>query len=42
MTEEGAVTPDEIEILADRTPFLREGYESIGAAGKGRPPADPL
>ena len=33
VTEEGSVTPDEIEILADRTPFLREGYELVGAAG---------
>jgi translation initiation factor 2B subunit (eIF-2B alpha/beta/delta family) len=33
VTEEGAVTPDEISILADRTPFLREGYELVGAAG---------
>jgi translation initiation factor 2B subunit (eIF-2B alpha/beta/delta family) len=33
VTEEGAVTPDEVEILADRTPFLREGYELLGAAG---------
>jgi translation initiation factor 2B subunit (eIF-2B alpha/beta/delta family) len=33
VTEDGAVTPDEIEILADRTPFLREGYELVGAAG---------
>ncbi len=33
VTEEGAVTPDEVSILADRTPFLREGYELVGAAG---------
>jgi len=33
VTEDGAVSPDEIEILADRTPFLREGYELVGAAG---------
>ena len=38
VTEEGAVTPDEISILADRTPFLREGYELVGAAGS-RPAA---
>ena len=33
VTEDGAVTPDEVSILADRTPFLREGYELVGAAG---------
>jgi len=26
VTEEGAVTPDEVSALVDRTPFLRDGY----------------
>jgi translation initiation factor 2B subunit (eIF-2B alpha/beta/delta family) len=38
VTEEGAVTPDEVSILVDRTPFLREGYELVRAAGS-RPAA---
>ena len=28
-TEEGAVTPDEVAALIDRTPFLRTGYELL-------------
>lgn len=31
VTEEGAVPPDEIASLVDRTPFLREGYELLQA-----------
>jgi translation initiation factor 2B subunit (eIF-2B alpha/beta/delta family) len=33
VTEDGAVTPDEVATLAERTPFLREGYELVGATG---------
>jgi len=29
VTEEGAVTPDEVAALIDRTPFLRTGYELL-------------
>jgi translation initiation factor 2B subunit (eIF-2B alpha/beta/delta family) len=29
VTEEGAWAPDEIAVLVDRTPFLREGYELL-------------
>ncbi len=33
VTEDGAFPPEEIAALVDRTPFLREGYELIGASG---------
>jgi translation initiation factor 2B subunit (eIF-2B alpha/beta/delta family) len=33
VTEDGTLPPGEIAVLVDRTPFLREGYELIGAAG---------
>jgi translation initiation factor 2B subunit (eIF-2B alpha/beta/delta family) len=33
VTEDGAVPPDEVAVLVERTPFLREGYELLGAAG---------
>jgi translation initiation factor 2B subunit (eIF-2B alpha/beta/delta family) len=44
VTEDGALPPDEIATLVDQTPFLREGYELIGAAGvvTARPDADGL
>jgi translation initiation factor 2B subunit (eIF-2B alpha/beta/delta family) len=32
VTEDGPIAPDDVEALADRTPFLREGYELIRAA----------
>ena len=34
VTEDGAISPDDVETLSDRTPFLREGYELIRAAGE--------
>jgi translation initiation factor 2B subunit (eIF-2B alpha/beta/delta family) len=33
VTEDGVMPPEEIATLVDRTPFLSEGYELIGAAG---------
>jgi translation initiation factor eIF-2B subunit delta len=33
VTEDGALPPNEIATLVDRTPFLREGYALIGAVG---------
>jgi translation initiation factor 2B subunit (eIF-2B alpha/beta/delta family) len=33
VTEDGALAPDQIATLVDRTSFLREGYELIGAVG---------
>jgi translation initiation factor 2B subunit (eIF-2B alpha/beta/delta family) len=32
VTEEGEFTPDEIGVLIDRTPFLRDGYELLVTA----------
>ncbi len=36
VTEDGGFPPGEIATLVDRTPFLREGYELLGAAGAPR------
>jgi translation initiation factor 2B subunit (eIF-2B alpha/beta/delta family) len=36
MTEEGPFKPDELGVLADRVPFLREGYELVAPAGVSR------
>jgi translation initiation factor 2B subunit (eIF-2B alpha/beta/delta family) len=33
VTEDGALPPGEIAMLVDRTPFLREGYQLLGAVG---------
>ena len=33
VTEEGPFAPEELASLADRVPFLREGYELVAPAG---------